>query len=285
MGFDQCRGAFGAGGLWGSRRHGEQGGSGEPGGCGRTGKPVEQVRAEQAGVTRAAFRIEDLEVGTPARRAVAIASDLHRTSLADDIPAEPDPARAVEFQAQPARLLHRGRERPSQGDGLQHQQQRPRPARERGEPAQPVPHPFAGHRRIPPLRQVQDQQVHRPRREQGAREDQRLLEIRGREDHQPFRPHAARDGLHRIEGAGEIQPGHDGAAGLRLRRHPQRERRPSCRGIPTQRDRGAPGQAARGEDRIERREAGGDHAPFRVRGNARTPDGGRGEGRGHRQGR
>ncbi len=150
--------------------------------------------------------------------------------------------------------------------GLQHDQQRARPACERGEPAQPVPHPLAGHRRIPALRQVHDQQVHGPGGQQRAREGECLLEVHRRQDHQPLRANTARDGLHGIEGTGEVQPGDDRPAGLRLRGDPQRDRRPARGRGTAQRDRGGTRQPARAEDGVQRREPRGDDAAVGFRG-------------------
>ena len=52
---------------------------------------AEEVRPAEAGVAFATVGVEDLERGSPARWAGPIAGDDHLRSLADDVPAEPDP--------------------------------------------------------------------------------------------------------------------------------------------------------------------------------------------------
>ena len=246
-------------------------------GRGGGGDAVQQLRARQAGVPGAALRVQDLQGGAATGRAVPVAGHLHGAPLPDDVPAQADPARAAQLQAEAARLLHRGGEAPAEAGGLQHDQERARPACQRGEPAQPVPHPLPGHRRIPALGQVHDQQVHGPGGQQRAREGERLLEVHRRQDHQPLRADTARDGLHGIEGTGEVQPRDDRPAGLRLRGGPQRDRRPARGRGPAQRDRGGTRQPARTEDGVQRREPRGDDAAVGVRG--RGPGAARDDGR------
>ena len=136
---------------------------------------------------------------------------------------------------------------------------------ERREPAQPVPHRPAGPCGIPTIRQVHHEQVHGPRREQCRGQRQGLLEVGRGEHHEPLRSHAARDGLHGIEGPGEIQPRDDRAACLRLRRRPQRDRGLARRCVAAQRHRGRAREPTVAEDGVQRREPGGDDVPVRVR--------------------
>jgi hypothetical protein len=252
----------------GSRRRGEgrdtrrRGGRGE----GRDGEARQQPRPHEAAVPRAALRVQDLELRAATRRPVAIALDAGHAPLAHHVPAEPDPARPAEIQSQTARLLDRRRQPAAEPVRLQDQQQRPGPARQRREAVQPVPHLRPHDGRVPPVRQVQHQQVHRPRGEQRARQRERLLQVRRREHHQPLRDDPAGDGLHGIEGAREVQPGDDRPRDLCLRRDPERERRLARRGVSAQRHRGRARQPARAEDRVQRGEPRRHHAAVRVRG-------------------
>ncbi len=67
---------------------------------------------------------------------------------------------------------------------------------------------------------------------------------------------AAGDGLDRVEGSREIEPGHDRAGRLGLRDEPQGERRPAAREVTPERQAEPTGQATRPEDRVEVGEAG-----------------------------
>jgi hypothetical protein len=257
MGIGRCRGAFQV------EEQGRRGHRARRGG--RAGEPVQQLRAEQASVPRPALRVEDLEVRPTAGWAIPVACHLHDAPLADDIPAQPDPARPAQLQAQPARLLNGRGEGAAQLHGLHHDEHRPGPPGERREPAQPVTHPLPGHRRVPPVRQVQDQQVHGPGRQQRGGERQRLLEVRRRQHDEPLRPDPARDGLHGIEGAGEVQPGHDRPAGLRLRGEPECDGGLARGRGPAQRDGRRARQPARAQDGVQGREPCWDDPSVHIR--------------------
>ena len=221
----------------------------------------------------------------PARRPVAVARDGGLAALPHHVPPQADPARAPQFQPQPARLLHGRGQRAAQRRRLQHDDQRPRVPRQGGEPAQPVPHPLPGDREVPPVRQVQHQEIHGPGGEQRPGQRERLLDVRGRQHHKPFEADAARHGLHRIEHPSQVQPRDDRPTRLRFRGHPQGDRGLARGRIPAQRDRGGTRQPARAEDRIQRGEPRGDDAPVHVRdGDAGAGPRGRGEGRGDRDG-
>ena len=112
----------------------------------------------------------------------------------------------------------------------------------------------------PATGQVQDEQVDRAPGQQRATDGEALVEgLRG-DDHEPLEPDAAGDGLDRVEAAREVEPGHDRALGLGLRREPQDERRPAARTVAADRDARRTWQAARSQDRVERREPGVDDA-------------------------
>ncbi len=271
------------GGWWGrgsrrSTRHGDprwRDGGPEPGGrrrCEKPGrgrrceKPGQEPRPAQAGIPGAALRIQDLEGRATAGWPIAVTRDGDLAVLPHDVPPEADPARSPQLQPQAARLLHGRGKRPAQCVRLQHDEQRPGAPGQRRKPAQPVPHPFPGNRGVPSVRQVQDQQVNGPGREQRPGQRDRLLEILRRQDHEPLRADPARDGLHRVERTGQVQPRHDRPARLRLRGHPQCHRGLARGRIPTQRDRGGTRQPARAQDGVQRGEPRGDDAPVRVRG-------------------
>jgi hypothetical protein len=192
---------------------------------GGSAEPGQQGRAEQARIPGAALRVQDLELRPVARRPVAIAGNRGLAALAHDVPPEPDPACPGELQPEPARLLDGRGQPPAERVRLQDDEQRPGTPRERREPPQPVPHPRARDRRVPPVRQVHDEQVHGPGGEQRGGQRERLLEIDRREHDEPFRAHAAGDGLHGIEGPRQVQPRDDRATCLRLCHRPQRDRR------------------------------------------------------------
>ncbi len=237
---------------------------------GRRLEPCEHFGAGEAPVPRPALCVQDGQLGVPTGRAVPVAHHSGPAPLPDHVPAQPDPARAAQFEPQPARLVHGSRQSASQPVGRQHHEQRPRPPGQARQPPQPVPHPRSGHRRAPTLGQVQHQQVHRPGGEQRARQRQRLLEVLRHKDHQPLWADAARHRLHGVERPGEVEPGHDGPGGLGLRRHPEGERRPSRAGAPAEHHSGRARQPARPEHGVQRGEARGDHPAVLVCGDARS---------------
>ena len=243
------------------------------------GEPIQQALPAEAGVTHAAVRVQDLEIRPAARRPVPVAGDRDLAPASDDVPAEPDPALRAELQPEPARLLDRGRERATERHRLQQHEQRARPSGERGEPAEPVPHPRPRDGRVASVGQVDDQQVHGPCRHQRACHRERLIEVRGHEHDEPFGPHATAHRLDGIEGSGEVQPRDDRARGLRLRGEPQGERRLARARVAAQRDRRGPGQPAGPEDGVERGKPGRDDPAVGI------VSGPAGSGRGRAEGR
>ena len=226
---------------------------------------AQQLVADEARVPGAALRVQDLEVRAPARRPVVVARHRHRAALPHHVPAQADPAGPLQLEAQAARLLDGGRQPPPERVRLHDHEQRPRAPRECREPAQPVAHAHAADRRVPAVGQVDDEEVHRPGREERSREGEGLLEVDGGEHDEPFRADPAGDGLHGIEGPGEVQPGDDRARRLRLRREPQGESGLARRSVPAQGDRGGARQPAHAEDGVEGGEPRGHDTPVRVR--------------------
>jgi len=211
------------------------------------GKAGQELVTAQAGVPLPAVGIEDPERGAPPGRTdpAAIHHDLGR--LANHIPTEPDPRAAGEFEANPSPLPDRGGHVPHKTRRLEDEEADPRPPRQRREPAESIGEP---RRALRPGRQVQDEEIHRPPREERAGDRQALVGTCRREDHQPFRLHAAGDGLDRIERLGEIQPGDDRPGRLRLRREAKRDRGPSARQVAPQGEAHPAREPARPEDRI-----------------------------------
>jgi hypothetical protein len=229
------------------------------------GRVSQELLPRETGVTGTPLRVQDLEVRVPARRSVVIARDRHRAALPHHVPAQPDPFGPLQLQAHTARLLDGGHQPPPERVRLHDHQQRPRAPRERREPAKPIADAHAADRRVPAIGQIDDEQVHGPGGEQRRREAQGLLEVDGREHHEPLRADPTGDGLHGIEGPGEIEPGDDRARRLCLGREPEGEGGLARGGIPAQGDRGGARQPAHAQDGVERSETRRHDAAIRDR--------------------
>lgn len=245
------------------------------GGCAR-----EELVAEEAGIAAAAVRVEDPEAGPATGRPVPVARDRHVAVLADDVPAQPDPASPPELEPQPARLLHRRGQPSPQAAGLEDHEERAGSPGQRREASEPVAHRPARDRGITAVGQVDHEEIDGPGGQERRRDRERLVEVGGGEHHEPLGPDAASNRFDGVERAGEIQPRDDRARGLGLGGDPQCEGRLARAGIALQRDRRRPGQAARREDGVERGEPGG-HDPaiaagLRIRAG---PNGGSGRGK------
>ena len=141
---------------------------------------------------------------------------------------------------------------------LEGDEERLRAAGEGGEPAEAIGDLGGGRAGIRARRQVDDEEVDRAAGEERAGDRQAFVErVRGQDD-EPVKPHAAGDGLDRVEAPGEIQPGDDRAVDLGLCREPEGEGRLAGARLAAEGDARTARQAARTEDRIERREAGPD---------------------------
>ncbi len=230
---------------------------------------IQKFLTPEASVASSSVGVQDPEGRSPAGWAGAIARDHHLRSLADHVPAEPDPRSTGQLQPDAGRLADRGGQaalhvRIRTGHDarrLQHDERDPGTTRERGEAPESIgeSRSRAGTRSrggTEPGGQVDDQQVHRAASEQRAGDREALLWIgRGQHD-QPLRPDPARNRLDRIQRLRQVQPGDDGAGCLRLRGQPQGERCSAARGIPAQRHAHAPRHAAGTEDGIKLVEPG-----------------------------
>ena len=244
-------------------------GGGVGGGVGRElGVDISQeVVPAEAGIPVAAFRVQDPESRSPPRLAVAVAGDQRLRALPDDIATEVDPRTSCELQAKTGRFGDGAGQTAAQPGRLQHHEERLRPPGECRQTTEPVGD--AGR----PIRsgkatagQVQDEQIHRAPRQQDATDGQALVEGLGGDDDQPVEPNAASDSLDRIETPPEIEPGHDGTRNLGLSGEPEHEGGPATGAVAADRNAGRSWQAARSQDRVERREPGPDDAVVGGRG-------------------
>ena len=226
--------------------------------AGGGGRVVEEVRAAEALIALAALGVEDPELRPPPRRTEPVAGDGHLRLLADDVASEPDPRPAGELEAQAGRFRDGGRESGGEAGRLEGDEQRLRPTGEGREAAQPIGDLRGGRAGVRARREVDDEQVDRSAGEQRPGDREALVERVRRQDDEPVEADAAGDGLDRVEGAGEVQPGDDRAVGLGLRGEAEGERRLARAGVAAKGDAGTPGQPTGAEDRVERGEAGPD---------------------------
>jgi hypothetical protein len=219
---------------------------------------VEEVVATEAGVALAALRVEDPELRPSSRRAVPVAGDGHLRPLADDVAPEPDPRSPGELEPDAGRLDDGGRQAGSQTRWLEGDEECLGAAGQGGEAAQPIRDPGGGRARVRPYRQVDDQEVDRPTGQQGSGDRQAFVDRVGGQDEEPVEPDTAGNGLDRVEGSGQVEPGDDRPVDLGLCREPEGEGRLAGAGIAAERDARAARQATRPEDGVECRKAGPD---------------------------
>jgi hypothetical protein len=229
----------------------------------------EELWVAEAGVALSAVGIEDSQRRPPAWWAGAIARDDHLRSLADDVAPEPDPRSTGELQANAGRLADGCRQpalralpragpaggRSGDRRRLEDDERDSGPPGERRHPRQSIAESRSRHA-ASPSRQVDDEQVHRPTREQRARDRQAFEGFGGRQHDEPFRLDAASHRLDGIERRREVQPGHDQAPRLGLRDEPQGQGRPAARDVAPNREPHPTRHATRTEDRIQLGEAG-----------------------------
>lgn len=218
----------------------------------------EEPVPEEAGIPLAALRVEDPELRPAPRWTEPVACDGHLRPLPDDVPPEADPRSAGQLQAQPGRL----------GDGMRDGRGEPRRLKDDeeglgstgqgGQPVEAILEGGATNARVEARRQVHEQQVHRPRREERTGQGEAVGQRLGREDDEPLQPDAAGDRLDRIERPGEVQPGDDGTCDLGLCGEPQGEGGPAARRVAAEGHARRSRQAARSQDGIECRKPGRD---------------------------
>ena len=239
---------------------------------------IKEALPAEAGIALTTVGVQDLEGRSAARWAGPVTGDDHLRSLADHVPAEPDPRSTGQLQPDAGRLADGRREasgarartarHPSRWR-LEHDEGDPGTARERRQPSEPI-----AESRLRPAavsasgwpasgqagRQVHHQQVHGATGEQRAGDRQALLGVGRGQDDEPLRLDPARHRLDRVERGREVQPGDDRAGRLRLGREPECERRPPARVIPAQREAHATRHATGAEDGIELAETGREDA-------------------------
>jgi len=229
----------------------------------------------EAGIALATLRVEDPELRSPPRRPEAVADDHHLRSLADDVPAEPDPGPSGELQPEAGRLPERLSKARREVRRLEEDEHRVGAPGEGGEAMEPV-----GKRRgttvrhattagsstpiirperpLPGTREIDEEQVDRATLDERPGHRQAVVDRIWRQDDEPFEPDASGGRLDRIEAPGEIEVGDDRAARLGLGRETQRQRRLAARQVPTNGHARTSGHAPGADDRIERGEAGPD---------------------------
>jgi hypothetical protein len=241
---------------------------------------LEEIRPAEAGVARPAIGIEDLDLGPAPYRTEPVPGDDDLRPLADDISPEPDPGAPGELEAEAeGRLDPRPNRSPSPrpDGGLEEDEEASRPAGEGGQ----APDPLGDGDRVRPVEprasigtgaggevEVEDQEVDEAGPEDRPGEGERLVERRGDEGDEPFQPDPSSDGLDWIEAPRAIDPADDPAGPLDLGGETEGEGGCPARPAPPDGEPTDERNAARPEDRVERREAAR-HDPF---GGTRRPD-------------
>ena len=223
---------------------------------------VDQERVvREARIPFAALGVEDPQGRRAPRRSVAVVRDERLGTLPDDVAAQADPRPASQLEPDAGRLVDRGREATGATRRIEDQEQGLRAPGERGESMESIGDPG---RLVGPGQstagQVEDEHVDRPARQQAPRDREPLVQAGRGDDDEPFEADAAGDGLDRIETARQVEPRHDRALRLGLRRDPQGERRPAAGAVAADRDAGRLREPAGPQDRVERGEAGVDDA-------------------------
>jgi hypothetical protein len=192
---------------------------------------------------------------------MAVSGDADLRPLADHLPAEANPASPAKLQPEPGTLVHGRPQRRRRLRRHQDEQQRPGAPGERGQPGHLVRRPGDAARP-----EIQHEHVHGPCLEEGAGHRESLGEVVRDEHREPFEVDPAGDRLDRIEAPRQVDPGGERTRGLGPGQGPHGQCGRPARGRARQGDRPCPRQAAPGEQRIERREPGGDD----VAGNGRA---------------
>ena len=162
-----------------------------------------------------------------------------------------DPRSPRQLEPQPGRLGDRGRQATDEVCRFENDHAHASPPTERRQSAQSITKAT----RFRTRRQVHDDEVHGPAREQRPGDGQPFVEVRRADDDEPLRPDAAGHGLDRIQRAGKVQPGNDRATRLGFGDMAQGEGRAAARGIAAERGERAARDAALAEDHVKRGEA------------------------------
>ncbi len=209
--------------------------------------PEQRLQAE-TGIPIPAVGIQDPERCSATRRTGPAAGNDDLDGLPDDIPSQTDPRAAGELQANARPLPDRGGNRAGEPRWFKDKQGDPGPPGQRGESAEPI---GKARSTLRPSGQIHDQQVNGPSGQERPGDGKALIRAGRRDHHEPLGLDATGNGLHRIEGIREIQPGHDRPTGLRFSRKPERDGGPSARQITSKCHAHPARQAAGPEDRVQ----------------------------------
>ena len=209
--------------------------------------PEQRLQAE-TGIPIPAVGIQDPERRSATRRTGSTAGNDDLGGLPDDIPSEANPRAAGELQANARPLPDRRGNRADEPGWFEDEQGDPGPPGQRGESAEPI---GKARSTLRPGRKIHDQQVHGPSGQERPGDGKAFVRAGWRDHHEPLGLDTASDGLHRIEGIREIQPGHDRPTGLRFGGKPERDGGPPARQITSKREAHPARQAAGPEDRVE----------------------------------
>jgi hypothetical protein len=202
--------------------------------------------------------VQDPKLRSAAGRAVARPRDERLRPLADDVAAEPDPALAMELQPKAGRFRHGGGEAAGEPRRLEDDEECLGATSEGRQTSEPVGDLRRGRPGIRARRKVDDEDIDGAGSEEHPADGQPLIERLRREDDEPVQADSPGRCLDGIQRPGEVQPGNDRAVRLRLGNQMEGDRRRAGRRRAVHRNAGAPRQAARTDDGIERREAGPD---------------------------
>ncbi len=248
----------------------------------------EERVAQEAGVPATPLRVEDPNLCSTPRRPEPVPADEHFGALPDDIPAEADPRSTGQLQPKRCRRGDGGRQLLPESRWLEDDEQHAGPPGKGGEALEAIGQagrtfrrtvvpgvarcrhiaPGVAPRRWVPgrgaagpsvVRQVDDEDIHRPTREERPGHRDPFIRRRGLHDDEPFQTDPPGHRLDRIQAPRKVHPGGNRAASLGLGNEPQCQGRPAARGFSAQRDRRIAGHPTRPEDRIQGGKAGPDH--------------------------
>jgi hypothetical protein len=163
-----------------------------------------------------------------------------------------------ELETNAGRLGHGGRQAGCEARRLEGHEERLRAAGEGGEATQPIGDTGGGRAGVRSRGKVKDEEVDRSAGKERGGDRQALVDRLGGQDDEPVEPDAAGNGLDRIEGASQVEPGDDRPIDLGLRRQSEGEGCLAGARVATDRDARAARQAALPEDRVQCRKAGPD---------------------------
>jgi hypothetical protein len=220
----------------------------------------QQLVSGQAGIPQAAVRVQDPKLRRSTRRPKPVSRDTHLRPLSHHVTSQPDPRPTAQLQPQSRNLGQHARQGRGKARRFEDQQLYAGSTSERRQPAEPFGQARCGKPGSTqgPVRQVQQQQVHRSVLKEHGRHGHRFAERVRREDDQPLELHAPSDRLHRIETLGQVQVRDQSTSGLSLSHGPQRQCRLAAGPVAVKGSGRRTRQAAQPQDRVQRTETGWD---------------------------